>query len=221
MATSAEARPSSALDAHAIFPLIGRALRNSLRPIFNSSPGPGEAAERAARGGEGQTANGLKFLLSQGQGVRSTCDNGARRLKHAARGIAHAACAPYARLIMTLTLILSLKGRGVKQSSLIREIVDCSNTAASARDDTKIANLAKLAVVRIVDLYRVLISPLLAALFGPACRFEPTCSAYAREAICEHGIARGGWLTLRRLSRCRPAGGWGYDPVPRQPIERT
>jgi putative membrane protein insertion efficiency factor len=218
MATSAEARPSSALDAHAIFPLIGSALRNSLRPIFNPSPGPGEAAEHAARGGEGQTANGLKFLLSQGQGVRSRCDNGARRLKHAARGIAHAPCA---RLIMTLTLILSLKGRGAKQSPLPKGIVDPSNAAAAARDDTKIANPARLALVGIVDLYRGLISPLLAALFGPACRFDPTCSAYAREAICEHGIARGGWLTLRRLLRCRPAGGWGYDPVPRQSIERT
>ncbi len=99
--------------------------------------------------------------------------------------------------------------------------VDPSNAAGSAQDDAKRVNLTRLAVVRIVDLYRVLISPVLAAWFGPACRFEPTCSAYAREAICEHGIARGGWLTLRRLSRCRPAGGWGYDPVPRQTIERT
>ena len=99
--------------------------------------------------------------------------------------------------------------------------VDPSNATASARDDAKSVNLTRLAVVRIVDLYRVLISPVLAAWFGPACRFEPTCSAYAREAIYEHGIARGGWLTLRRLLRCRPAGGCGYDPVPRQSIERT
>src|SRR6266851_2317812 len=92
---------------------------------FNTSPGPGEAAERAARGGEGQTANGLKFLHSQGQGVRSTCNNGARRLKHAARGIAYAACAPRARLIMTLTFILSLmKRRGFTQSSPEREATE-------------------------------------------------------------------------------------------------
>ncbi len=99
--------------------------------------------------------------------------------------------------------------------------VDPSNAAGSALDDTKIANLARFALIVVVDLYRVLISPVLATWVGPACRFEPTCSAYAREAICEHGIARGGWLTLRRLLRCRPAGGWGYDPVPRQSIERT
>jgi uncharacterized protein len=107
------------------------------------------------------------------------------------------------------------------QSSLIGESVDPSTPAASARDDAKRVHLARVAFIGIVDLYRVIISPVLGALFGPACRFEPTCSAYAREAIREHGVARGGWLTLRRLSRCRPAGGWGYDPVPRQSIERT
>ncbi|MGA2210633.1 MAG: membrane protein insertion efficiency factor YidD [Acidimicrobiales bacterium] len=46
------------------------------------------------------------------------------------------------------------------------------------------------------------------------CRFEPSCSEYAAEAVAEHGAARGTWLTLRRLSRCRPLGGRGYDPVP-------
>lgn len=48
----------------------------------------------------------------------------------------------------------------------------------------------------------------------PVCRFEPSCSRYAREALERHGAFRGGWLALRRLSRCRPFGGSGYDPVP-------
>jgi putative membrane protein insertion efficiency factor len=46
------------------------------------------------------------------------------------------------------------------------------------------------------------------------CRFVPSCSEYAAEAVGEHGAVRGTWLTLRRLSRCRPLGGRGYDPVP-------
>ncbi|MBM3642934.1 MAG: membrane protein insertion efficiency factor YidD [Alphaproteobacteria bacterium] len=47
-----------------------------------------------------------------------------------------------------------------------------------------------------------------------ACRYEPSCSAYAMEALARHGAWRGGWLTARRLCRCGPWGGAGYDPVP-------
>lgn len=46
------------------------------------------------------------------------------------------------------------------------------------------------------------------------CRFEPSCSTYALEALSVHGAARGSWLALRRISRCRPFGGHGWDPVP-------
>jgi uncharacterized protein len=52
------------------------------------------------------------------------------------------------------------------------------------------------------------------AVIGPSCRFQPSCSAYAIEALQVHGALRGGWLTLRRLGRCNPWGGMGYDPVP-------
>lgn len=62
----------------------------------------------------------------------------------------------------------------------------------------------------LIRLYQLTISPWL----GPRCRFEPTCSAYAREAIERFGPWRGGWLALKRILRCHPWGGSGYDPVP-------
>ena len=61
-----------------------------------------------------------------------------------------------------------------------------------------------------VRLYQWFISPLL----PPNCRYEPTCSAYAVEALQRHGLIRGAYLTTRRLLRCHPWGGSGYDPVP-------
>lgn len=68
----------------------------------------------------------------------------------------------------------------------------------------------KWALVRAVRGYQRLISPVL----PPACRYQPTCSAYALEAIERHGALRGSWLAIRRLARCTPRGGSGYDPVP-------
>ncbi|MDT7544118.1 MAG: uncharacterized protein QOE99_228 [Actinomycetota bacterium] len=65
-------------------------------------------------------------------------------------------------------------------------------------------------LVALVRGYQRLLSPLL----GPRCRFAPTCSAYAVEALTRHGAARGGWLTLRRLARCHPFHPGGHDPVP-------
>jgi len=61
-----------------------------------------------------------------------------------------------------------------------------------------------------IRVYRWLISPLL----GTNCRYHPSCSSYALEAIEKHGAARGSWLSFRRVCRCHPWGGDGYDPVP-------
>lgn len=61
-----------------------------------------------------------------------------------------------------------------------------------------------------ISFYQLCISPLL----PPACRFTPTCSQYAIEALRKHGPFRGSWLALRRILRCHPWGGSGYDPVP-------
>ena len=62
----------------------------------------------------------------------------------------------------------------------------------------------------VIKLYQYVISPAL----GPKCRFTPSCSQYAVTALKKHGLIKGGWLALRRISRCRPGGGQGYDPVP-------
>lgn len=84
----------------------------------------------------------------------------------------------------------------------------------SGRPEGWPARLPRLALQAPVQAYRYLLSPLL----GPSCRFQPTCSAYALEALETHGALKGGWLTLRRLLRCHPitwlGGGSGYDPVP-------
>ena len=62
----------------------------------------------------------------------------------------------------------------------------------------------------LIGIYRRGISP-----YTPsACRYTPTCSAYAQEAIEKYGAGKGGWMALRRLLRCHPFGGKGYDPVP-------
>jgi putative membrane protein insertion efficiency factor len=79
-------------------------------------------------------------------------------------------------------------------------------------------NPAQHTLLALVRLYRWTLSPLLAAAFGPltGCRFQPTCSVYALEAIRLHGAGRGSWLTLRRLARCHPWGACGDDPVPKR-----
>ena len=64
----------------------------------------------------------------------------------------------------------------------------------------------------LIRCYRYCLSPM----FGPACRFHPSCSQYAEEALATHGLFGGGWLAARRLCRCGPWCAGGYDPVPRR-----
>ena len=62
--------------------------------------------------------------------------------------------------------------------------------------------------------YRAILSPMILGLYGPACRFMPTCSEYAYRAISTHGMVKGGAMAARRIARCHPLGGHGPDPVP-------
>ncbi|MEW6765931.1 MAG: membrane protein insertion efficiency factor YidD [Pseudomonadota bacterium] len=72
-------------------------------------------------------------------------------------------------------------------------------------------------LIALVKAYRLVLSPLV----GRHCRFEPTCSCYAIGALERHGSLRGGWLTLKRLSRCHPFSPGGYDPVPEKTSESS
>ena len=66
------------------------------------------------------------------------------------------------------------------------------------------------AILAVLHAYRRLVSPL----FAPRCRFAPSCSVYAVEAVERHGAGRGSWLALHRVARCHPFHSGGYDPVP-------
>lgn len=67
----------------------------------------------------------------------------------------------------------------------------------------------KKIVLCLIHIYRIYISPF----FPPSCRFYPTCSQYAQEAINYYGLAKGGWMTIKRLLKCHPFHSGGYDPV--------
>lgn len=76
-------------------------------------------------------------------------------------------------------------------------------------------NPVRSGIIGFLKLYRLVISPL----YGQVCRFHPSCSAYALEAVERHGAVRGSWLAVRRLARCHPWNPGGYDPVP-PPVPR-
>ncbi|MDO4216978.1 MAG: membrane protein insertion efficiency factor YidD [Bacteroidales bacterium] len=73
-----------------------------------------------------------------------------------------------------------------------------------------LSNALQWLMLALIAFYQNCISPLT----PPACRYTPTCSQYAKEAITKYGPFKGGWLALKRILRCNPFGGSGYDPVP-------
>lgn len=77
--------------------------------------------------------------------------------------------------------------------------------------ETRRPSIPARLLIGLLVVYRRVLSPWI----GPTCRFQPTCSRYSIEAIRLHGVLRGCWLTLRRVSRCHPFHAGGLDPVPR------
>ncbi len=75
-----------------------------------------------------------------------------------------------------------------------------------------ISRIVSKLLIGLVRLYQITLSPLL----GKNCRYIPTCSQYMIGAIQIHGPVRGTWLGIRRILRCNPFGGWGFDPVPQK-----
>ncbi|HET7328617.1 MAG TPA: membrane protein insertion efficiency factor YidD [Nocardioidaceae bacterium] len=84
-----------------------------------------------------------------------------------------------------------------------------TGTGPAGTGSTRIAPV-KFVLIALLRLYRAFISPL----YGQVCRYHPSCSAYALEAVAEHGSLRGSLLAVRRLARCHPWSAGGYDPVP-------
>jgi uncharacterized protein len=75
---------------------------------------------------------------------------------------------------------------------------------------SSVANVPRAAIIAIIRVYQRFISPA----FPPACRFTPTCSAYAVTSIERHGVFKGGLLAIKRIARCHPWNPGGHDPVP-------
>jgi uncharacterized protein len=83
-------------------------------------------------------------------------------------------------------------------------------TAFARRALRRLLRVPAATVVLLLRLWQLVVSPL----YGPTCRFYPSCSAYALEAVTVHGSLRGSWYAVRRLARCHPWSPGGYDPVP-------
>jgi uncharacterized protein len=100
------------------------------------------------------------------------------------------------------------------QNRSVLNVREDSSTGTTSKLSAKIAlrqkSVVKALLIALLRAYQLLISPL----FPPCCRYSPSCSRYAMEAVGTHGAIKGSWLILKRLLRCHPWGGYGFDPVP-------
>ena len=83
-------------------------------------------------------------------------------------------------------------------------------TASAAKKNGGLKLVLAFPFIALIKIYQWIISPWL----GPKCRYTPTCSHYALEAFKKYGVFKGFWLSVKRISRCHPWGGHGFDPVP-------
>ena len=83
-------------------------------------------------------------------------------------------------------------------------------TASAAKKNGSLKLVLAFPFIALIKIYQWIISPWL----GPKCRYTPTCSHYALEAFKKYGVFKGFWLSVKRISRCHPWGGHGFDPVP-------
>jgi hypothetical protein len=79
-----------------------------------------------------------------------------------------------------------------------------------------VKSLVSFVLLALIRGYQLLVSPF----FPPSCRYFPSCSDYARQAVLRHGPLVGAWLAVKRLASCHPWGGLGYDPVPEQSVKK-
>ena len=98
----------------------------------------------------------------------------------------------------------------MRPSSALKPITPAPSTVTAGPKGIAPGQVGAAVVLGFLKAYKVLLSPL----FTGSCRFHPSCSDYMAEAVRVHGASRGVWLGLKRLSRCRPLGGYGVDPVP-------
>lgn len=179
-------------------------LGSSTQPGKATAPGTdAQAARLAARRlpARGACSSGCRWCTPGGSRRRS---RPGARTTHAAAGWG---AAPVSKL--------SPGGTTPRQPCLHEprhEVVTAASAAPGTPESTGPSLAARVLIVPVIG-YRRFISPLL----PPVCRFAPSCSEYALEALRVHGAVRGLWLAVRRLARCHPFNPGGYDPVPPRP----